>query len=485
MFGNFSSLGTLLTLGMVFSVVTFIAGCAVGAWFVRASRVKANATEPAHAHEVHMIRSVEKAMMASERIHDLAKHVVSHVGDHGSKVEAFNSDVRALAGQQSTIATDTLLLAIGQMTCANTELQQRLARIEKQIAAQAAELRSYGSEARTDSLTGLANRRAFDDEIQRRFAEWQRRRTPFTLVILDADNFKQINDSFGHQVGDDALRQVGKVITSNSRQMDFRCRYGGDEFVVIMPDTATQESRAAAERIRKAIEDITIQIGDRTIRLTCSLGVARVAADDDVSKLIRRADEALYKSKDAGRNCGYWHDGHQCLPLAGAAKDSTQSTSSAPLLETLPNREAFVEALNRRLPESQRFGLPLSIIQLHVANYPALCQAHGIDAARAALDAVAAFTQLALRQIDLLARLEEGEFAVLLPGSTRTEANQIAKRLHMSAANCDAKISNVRVQLSVSHGIAEFRPSDSAESMMSRARLAVDSNPAAAAAVRS
>ena len=96
------------------------------------------------------------------------------------------------------------------------------------------------------------------------------------------------------------------------------------------------------------------------------------------------------------------------------------------------------------------------------------------ESARTTLDAVAAFTQLALRQIDLLARLDDGEFAVLLPGSTRTEANQIAKRLHMSAANCDARLQNERVQLNVTHGIAEFRPSDTAESMMTRARLAAD-----------
>jgi diguanylate cyclase len=474
MFANLSSIGTLLSLGMLFSVITFVAGCAVGAWFVRSDASRSGKSSPPNERDAAMMRSVERAMMASERIHDLAKHVVHHVGDHGSKVEAFNSDVRAMVGQQSTIATDTLLLAIGQMTCANTELQQRLSRIEKQIAAQAAELRNYGSEARTDSLTGLANRRAFDDEIQRRFAEWQRRRTPFTLMILDADNFKEINDSFGHQSGDEALREIGQVITANSRQMDFRCRYGGDEFVIILPDTSTQETRAAAERVRAAIEGIEVRVGERAISLSCSLGIARVSASDDVAKLIRRADEALYKSKEAGRNCGYWHDGNQCLPLAANPDGSANSSDKQPLLESLADRQAFVDALSRRLPESQRFGIPLSIIELRVANYAALCQSYGQESARTTLDAVAAFTQLALRQIDVLARLDDGEFAVLLPGSTRTEANQIAKRLHMSATNCDARLQNERVQLNVTHGIAEFRPGDTAESMMTRARLAAD-----------
>ncbi len=481
MFASFTSIGTLLTLGMLFSVVTFVVGCAVGGWFVRSSRTQSDAAA-SNGGNIHMTRSIERAVMASERIHDLARHVVSHVGDHGSKVEAFNSDIRAMAGQQTSIATDTLLLAIGQMTCANTELQQRLARIEKQIASQAAELRTYGSEARTDSVTGLANRRAFDDEIQRRFAEWQRRRTPFTLMILDADNFKKINDTYGHQTGDEALRQIGQVITDSSRQMDFRCRYGGDEFIVIMPDSGTQEARTAAERIRKAIESITIEAGGQSLHLTCSVGVARIGANDDAARLVRRADEALYKSKDAGRNCGHWHDGNESLPLSSDGPNS--ASSPAPLIETLADRQAFVDALSRRLPESQRFGLPLSIIELRVANYTTLCETYGEADARTTLDAVAAFTQLALRQVDLLARLDDGEFAVLLPGSTRTEANQIAKRLHMSAANCDARLHNEKVHIDVTHGIAEFRPNDTAESMMARARLAADAEASRAAAVK-
>jgi diguanylate cyclase (GGDEF)-like protein len=149
-------------------------------------------------------------------------------------------------------------------------------------------------------------------------------------------------------------------------------------------------------------------------------------------------------------------------------------SSKATLHESLPDRQTFVDALTRRLPESQRFGIPLSIIQLRVSNYAALCEAYGEASARMTLEAVAAFTQPALRQIDLLARLDGGEFAVLLPGSTRNEANQIAKRLQMAAANCDARIQNERVPLRVIHGIAEFRPSDTAESMLARAQLAAE-----------
>jgi diguanylate cyclase len=478
-FAEFSSFGTLLVLGMLVPVAAFAAGCAVAAWLIRSSGSLSRTTTSSNQRESEAACAAERAIMAAQRIQDLAKHVVSHVGDHGSKVEAFNSDLQAMAGQPSGFSVDTLLLAIGQMTCANTELQQRLTRIEKQIAAQSAEMRSYGSEARTDSLTGLANRRAFDDEIQRRFAEWQRRRAPFTLMMLDADNFKPINDSYGHLAGDEALRQIAKVITSSSRQMDFRCRIGGDEFVVVMPDTSLQEARAAAERMRKAIESTVIEFGNVSLSLTCSFGVARVAVNDkDVSQIVRRADESLYKSKDAGRNCGHWHDGQDCLPLETDATNSLNQSDAAPPIEALAGRLEFVAALQQRLAESQRFGVPLSIMQLRVNNYATLCQAYGSAAADTTLDAVASFTQAALRPCDRLARLDDGEFVALLPGSTHNEANQIAKRLHMSAANCDVRLHHDQVLLNMTHGIAEFRPGDSAESMMARAQLAADAEAA-------
>jgi len=482
MFADITSMGSLLVLGTLFSVVTFVAGCAVGAWFIRGSAAAGAGSGAPRDMDTHLMRTFERAMMASQRIHDLAKHVVSDVGEHHTKVEAFNSNLQSLAQGGASVTTDTLLLTIGQMTCANADLQQRLARLENQIASQAAELKTYGSEARTDSLTGLANRRALDDELQRRFAEWQRRRTPFAVMMLDVDNFKTINDTHGHQAGDEALRQLGNLITSNSRQMDFRCRYGGDEFVVILPDTGIQETRMAAERIRKAIEQATFKFGTQLISLTCSVGVARITTQDDITKLIRRADEALYKSKDQGRDCGFWHDGKDCQPLSSdSAKGQGEPGGSA--LDSLADRAAFVEALKRRLPESQRFGIPLSIIHLSVANFDSLSESYGEAAARSALGAVATFTQAALRQIDLLARINDGQFAILLPGSTSSEANQIAKRLHVSAANSDARINNERVHLVVTHGIAEFRPNDTAEAMLSRASQAAGAEHSVADAV--
>ena len=147
-----------------------------------------------------------------------------------------------------------------QMLAANTELQQRLEQAEKQLAAQAAEIKAHESEARTDSLTGLSNRRAFDDELKRRLSEWQRKGTPCTLVLLDIDFFKKFNDTHGHQVGDEVLRQVAKVLAAQSREMDVPCRYGGEEFAVILPATDALKACIVAERIRAAVEASTTDL---------------------------------------------------------------------------------------------------------------------------------------------------------------------------------------------------------------------------------
>ena len=111
------------------------------------------------------------------------------------------------------------------------------------------------------------------------------------------------------------LRNVGKVLVKIARQMDLPCRYGGEEFAVVLPATDIQEARIAAERFRRAIETSVVKFDGKKLSVTASIGVAQIGERDDTTRLLRRADEALYKSKEAGRNCGHWHDGTQCVPI--------------------------------------------------------------------------------------------------------------------------------------------------------------------------
>ena len=160
-----------------------------------------------------------------------------------------------------------------------------------------------------DPLTGIANRRAFDYELNRRMIEWSRYRTPVGLAMIDLDRFKLINDRFGHHFGDVALQAVAKDVLDSTRSMDLVARFGGEELAVIMPSTTAHEAREVAQRVRGSIESIQLSCGSMQVPLSASIGVSTAITGDDAKLLVRRADSAMYAAKRNGRNCVFFNDG--------------------------------------------------------------------------------------------------------------------------------------------------------------------------------
>jgi diguanylate cyclase (GGDEF)-like protein len=154
------------------------------------------------------------------------------------------------------------------------------------------------SEARIDSLTGLANRRALEEVLAAEISRAQRFKHELAVVLLDLDHFKETNDSFGHAAGDVMLRAVSVLLTTLARQGDTVARWGGEEFVVVLPETDLGGARRFAERLRRTIEAQTI--GE--MRTTSSCGVATMLPEDTVEDLLGAADQALYRAKSNGRN---------------------------------------------------------------------------------------------------------------------------------------------------------------------------------------
>ncbi len=159
----------------------------------------------------------------------------------------------------------------------------------------------------TDSLTGLNNRRYFDTHLQGMFEKAVGRKKPISLIMCDIDHFKAVNDQHGHDVGDEVIREFARRIRKNVRNLDLACRYGGEEFVVVMPDTDIALARIVAERIRSEVAAHPFIIAGRaTLPVTVSLGVACIDGENDApEKLLKRADVALYHAKRAGRNQVY------------------------------------------------------------------------------------------------------------------------------------------------------------------------------------
>lgn len=198
----------------------------------------------------------------------------------------------------------------------NSQLQKRLDAAERQLDKQTRQIESYLTEARTDGLTKLANRRAFDDKIDELFHAYRKGGKSFALAMIDIDHFKKINDTFGHPAGDEVLRQFSSILRQSIDSPYLIARYGGEEFSVLMPGPL----RLAADRIdamRRRLAAEPLKIADRTIAITMSAGLTEPREDVVPGSMIRRADESLYAAKNIGRNRVYYHDGRQST-LVGA-----------------------------------------------------------------------------------------------------------------------------------------------------------------------
>ncbi|HEU6444327.1 MAG TPA: GGDEF domain-containing protein [Gaiellaceae bacterium] len=157
--------------------------------------------------------------------------------------------------------------------------------------------------ATTDELTQLANRRQFDEALAAEVARAERFRDPVAVVVADLDNFKEINDRFGHDVGDLVLRAFAAAIRMNVRDVDLPARYGGEEFTVLLPVTDAEGGRQLAERLRVAAEELIVASGSgNPVRVRSSFGVASFPAEPSAAALMRAADRALYRAKAAGKN---------------------------------------------------------------------------------------------------------------------------------------------------------------------------------------
>lgn len=158
--------------------------------------------------------------------------------------------------------------------------------------------------ATTDELTGLHNRRSLMNRLKFEVARTRRFRTPLSAVMVDIDHFKNINDEFGHQVGDEVLAAVGRLVRENVRVIDVAGRYGGEELCILLPNTPLEGARKFAETLRSRIEAQVHSAGARTVAVTASLGVGSFnhMDIDDADMLLKQADAALYRAKATGRN---------------------------------------------------------------------------------------------------------------------------------------------------------------------------------------
>ncbi len=158
-------------------------------------------------------------------------------------------------------------------------------------------------QANRDSLTGLFNRRYLEGTLEREIARCKREDTPIAMLLLDIDHFKLINDTYGHQAGDEVLRALARILQDSARVEDIVCRYGGEEFLLVLPKMPLDAARERGEQLRRLFAETPMTYVDRRIRITTSIGISATSTHSETAEsLIRCADEALYLAKQNGRN---------------------------------------------------------------------------------------------------------------------------------------------------------------------------------------
>jgi len=187
------------------------------------------------------------------------------------------------------------------------ERTSQLEEINKQLQIQMKEIerlqRTLREQARRDPLTGLYNRRYLSEALQHELSRARRARKSVSVIIMDVDHFKKINDAHGHQLGDKFLQEIANLLSTHTRDFDFACRYGGEEFLLVLPSATARNAFKRAEQIRRQCADIRIQHEDKELAVTISMGIATYPRHaKSVDELLSKADQALYISKRNGRN---------------------------------------------------------------------------------------------------------------------------------------------------------------------------------------
>ena len=232
-----------------------------------------------------------------------------HVSQYQEELGKLSRNVSRSGSNQPRIAETSarIVSLLQQFMQNNGQLQQKLDAAETQLDQTTQQIECYLTEARTDALTGLHNRRAFDQRLEEVFHRYRAGGAPFVVALIDVDHFKSINDTHGHQAGDDALQQIAKFLGERLKDADMVARFGGEEFAVIM-ECPLAEAAQLLDAIRRDLDTYGLGVNGVQLNNTISAGLSQPSDDTGAAPVLRRADEALYAAKNFGRNRVYYHD---------------------------------------------------------------------------------------------------------------------------------------------------------------------------------
>jgi len=435
-----------------------LSGMAAGFFLARRS-----SPQPAPGVDTERMREV----MA--RVRDLAATVAANVGEHSRNVQEINDELSNVEGQDA----DCVLTAVSKLIQNNEQMQQQLHTAESRLQEQAEQIEVITVAAHTDALTRLNNRRAFDEMIQRQIKAFQDKELPACVMMFDVDHFKKFNDTYGHQAGDEVLRGVARVLREAAREGDFPARYGGEEFSIVLPASGIEQARPVAERARRLIETTTFHHEGVDLKVTASVGVARIVPGETTEEWIHRADEALYAAKQNGRNLAYWHNGQECVPVVPRIEPVDEPPAD-PVFSKMSNRASFHDDVVRRVAEWKRGGSRVSLAMVEIDDMTRMLAVHGAAALDVAMRATGQLLLSAMRDMDHIARYDKETYALLMPSAGLEDAANVAERIRSAASRFVLPMTNGKLRFTVSVGVAEASISDTADKLLQRAEQALD-----------
>lgn len=295
--------------------------------------------------EVHGHPSDERIIEVADRLKTYAASMAANVDAHQTKVQAVNNSL--LEGED--MSPEAVVQAVNQLIAANEAMQTQLQQAQDQIHEQAEQIQSAEERATTDALTRVPNRGAFDKHLEHRHSLGPGKAG--TLALMDVDHFKKFNDVYGHRAGDEVLRVVAKILHARLQGYGIVARYGGEEFVVILDGYSIDQAKDLIEAARTAIGEREIIFEDKRLRVTASAGVAELVGSESTETWLQRADDAMYQSKEAGRDCGHWMDGETATRIVLGERievksDARQAGSSSEPSATTTGQAADASELS-------------------------------------------------------------------------------------------------------------------------------------------
>lgn len=309
----------LIVSGCLLAAILMLVGMAVGMWLARGAK----------ASLLDGRREMHQARLIASRLQQLTNDVSSIVDEHRGQIDQAIQQLATTRHRDHESLAKMVVDVFDNIVSANKSLQSSLTSAEDLLQEQAEEIEAHMSLSMTDPLTGLLNRRGLDEQLQSRITASRRDGEAFSVLVLDVDYFKQINDTYGHLVGDRMLAAVAQALRESLRQCDAVARYGGDEFAILLPHTTLEEGVVVAHKLNAKVAGAAIEERGFIFTVSVSSGLAMYAGAEDGKSLLERADAALYAAKQAGRDCAYMHNGVECCPVPGQVATSVEEAAEA------------------------------------------------------------------------------------------------------------------------------------------------------------